>query len=614
MSSPHDEDEDFRFAIALSLGNTQVSQSQVIDLVSDDDEDDDDELRQAIALSLQESEKVDSNGGPSTQHSNIEPAESPFKYGSAREMNRNLTQTQTEVTPSSTPTQAAASAPKSTTNSFGFDRKAMEQERLARLEKRKRSPSPERPSKMTTKQPSANPRETASKSSKSSEKPALPLQFPNGCIKRTWAYKHARTNDIKIEEVLQADTLNIAVISAFNWDDDWVYEKLPWDRMKQIWVMSCKGELLRDKWRKDSEAAGNVHRRICFPPLDGQAQNMHSKLMLLFHATHLRVVIPTANMIKFDWGETNKDAQGKCWQPAVMENTVFIIDLPRRSDGETGSKNSLSWFGKDLLEFLEAQQIGKNVTDGLLKFDFSATDKLVFVHSIPEHMTDRFAGRTGFAGLSQAVRRLGLDNVDRLELEYISSSLGALKESTLQQLYRAARGDRSLLNEKLPEDTLNNIRVYFPTNEAVVQSTGGSDCGGIITLNKNYYFNNDFPRQCLRQHISNRPGLLSHNKLILARGRKKDGKPFAWVYVGSANLTESAWGSQKILKSGKEGKVSIRNWECGVVVPVPKSSFDGIAVDEGEVPPLSVFKEVIEVPIEHPGEHFGNKQPWFFRA
>lgn len=50
--------------------------------------------------------------------------------------------------------------------------------------------------------------------------------------------------------------------------------------------------------------------RLCFPPMDGEVNCMHSKLMLLFHANHLRIVIPSANLDPYDWGE----------EGGVMEN------------------------------------------------------------------------------------------------------------------------------------------------------------------------------------------------------------------------------------------------------------------------------------------------------
>lgn len=30
---------------------------------------------------------------------------------------------------------------------------------------------------------------------------------------------------------------------------------------------------------------------------------MHSKLMLLSHPNYLRIVVPSANLVPFDWGE-----------------------------------------------------------------------------------------------------------------------------------------------------------------------------------------------------------------------------------------------------------------------------------------------------------------------
>jgi hypothetical protein len=106
--------------------------------------------------------------------------------------------------------------------------------------------------------------------------------------------------------------------------------------------------------------------------------------------------------------------------------------------------------------------------------------------------------------------------------------------------------------------------------------------------------------------------MLSHNKLLFVRGIKNDGKAFAWVYVGSANVSESAWGAQKVLKSGELGSVNVRNWECGVVVPVAEEKMEGWKGSNGEVPPMSVFEGTVEVPFV-PGKGYGDDEPWFFR-
>jgi hypothetical protein len=98
--------------------------------------------------------------------------------------------------------------------------------------------------------------------------------------------------------------------------------------------------------------------------------------------------------------------------------------------------------------------------------------------------------------------------------------------------------------------------------------------------------------------------------MLFARGRKKDGKPFAWVYIGSANISESAWGGQKVLKSGRMGSLNIRNWECGVVMPVSDAKLQGLERDG--LPSMDVFADTVEVPFRLPADKYDGKRPWFF--
>ena len=160
------------------------------------------------------------------------------------------------------------SASTATSALAGLDRRAMEQERLARLVGRKRersiSPPPLRSSKKapkleetTTTLPSGarlntfsslvQQDQTSRKSSTANEatsrlraqsahtraeadltntaklEPSAAassgLMYPYGVVKKTWAFGHERTgNEIKLEEVLEARTLRTAVLSAFQWD------------------------------------------------------------------------------------------------------------------------------------------------------------------------------------------------------------------------------------------------------------------------------------------------------------------------------------------------------------------------------------------------------------
>ena len=113
--------------------------------------------------------------------------------------------------------------PTSSLSFLGIDRKKMEQERLAR--KRKASISPPPPRKIAKSSPS--PSIQISEPHLGSSKSLGPSVFPRGTVKKTWAFGYPRTgDDIKLEEVLQKQDLNLAVLSSFQWDVEWLLAKL----------------------------------------------------------------------------------------------------------------------------------------------------------------------------------------------------------------------------------------------------------------------------------------------------------------------------------------------------------------------------------------------------
>lgn len=145
----------------------------------------------------------------------------------------------------------------------GIDRKAMEEERLKRLAL-KRGTAPdvelERATKVqkveggpTTRQMKRSTSGPTISSSDASKPPAPKpsdfrtndqrgIQYPHGAFKRTWVLGQDRKNDIKIEEVLQKHDLKTAVLSAFQWDLEWVFSKLDVSKTKLVLVMEAKDE------------------------------------------------------------------------------------------------------------------------------------------------------------------------------------------------------------------------------------------------------------------------------------------------------------------------------------------------------------------------------------
>jgi hypothetical protein len=290
-----------------------------------------------------------------------------------------------------------------------------------------------------------------------------------------------------------------------------------------------------------------------------------------------------------------------------------------------------------------------------------------FVHTVGGSHFGDDARRTGLLGLSRAVRQLGLQTDGGLRIDFAASSIGALNDDTLRNMHAAARGEdviqrtngvatkaqadffkpsgsKSTTSEGAIRD---KMRIYFPTHDTVVSSIAGA--AGTICLSRKYWEEMRFPRSCFRDYQSTRTGLLSHNKILYARGKQStsDGvkKNIAWAYVGSANMSESAWGKLIYDKKAKAWKINCRNWECGVLLPVPadelaqhrdRTADDTVkrenvpgddseteSEDEGEAtkstPPaadvvgMEVFDNLVRPPFTMPGQTYDGREPWYFQ-
>ncbi|KAK1974850.1 ubiquitin interaction domain-containing protein [Colletotrichum cereale] len=532
--------------------------------------DDDPDLALAIALSLQEQEDTSSEGTETT-HSTARPSE-----------------------------QTPKPAPATNFGSLALDRKRMEEERLARLNKRSATQAQlddqhQRPKIQRPEAPQGHrPSSAALRSPKAATaaREALQLPFPKGAFKRTWALGYPRTGeDIKIEEVLQKDKLQLAVLSSFQWDEEWLLSKVDARQTRMLLVAYANNEAEKASIRAN---APTDLVRFCFPPVHGGY--MHSKLQILKYEGYLRIVIPSGNLVPYDWGETG-----------VLENAVFLIDLPKLESTQQTAPLAETLFGTELRRFLRALGLDEKLVKSLDSYDFTETSRYGFVHSIAgSHANDSWqhTGQStrGYCGLGTTVRSLGLATEDALDIDYVASSLGSLNHAYLTAIYYACQGDlgtkeydarqsrttrskaakagldgsRLVGNELL--QLQRHFRIYFPTENTVSSSRGGRSSAGTICFQEKWWKASTFPRELLRDCQSMRSGLLLHTKAIFVRACNGA----AWAYMGSANLSESAWG--RLVKDRESGaaKLSCRNWECGVLVAVDGNSLS--SADTGTRP------------------------------
>lgn len=363
-------------------------------------------------------------------------------------------------------------------------------------------------------------------------------------------------------------------MSSFIADFDWLLPHFDTKSTSFVFVLHAFSNQHREALQNDFSGIPNV--KLVMPQCLGGSGNMHSKLALLFFKSAIdedqdicRIIVSSANLIPADWGVGN-----------VMENVVFVVDLPAKKASSSVKIGKQFPFEHQLTSQLRALQVPEQVLQRLALFDFAATDHLALIHSMsqskileggaltPDRSVD--TTRTGLLALSDAVASLGLSlRPEDLSyppvIDYLTSSLGNLSPAFAQQLFQAVCGHLdpskiasnkkvktklSQANADIEAAMQTNLSIYFPTAGTVRTSRGGKHSAGTICFQRDWWEKNDLIRQCLHDCVGTRDdGILMHSKIMYVRFRRpkiidRAGERvecFGWVYLGSANLSESAW-------------------------------------------------------------------------
>lgn len=277
--SDTESDEDLKRAIALSLSEQALSPSThkavVVDLISSDEDDDlgAPVTARKITSTKASSNKDDEKSTEASTANSEKLARATSGYASSQKATIHG-----EIKPRPEEGNGSLSGPPTTVSFLGLDRKQMEEERLLRAQqrqkadeqfskleadarKRKASMSPSHPRGEGARQVKAKFSESATALSNPQLAAAaistLPIlsfkdqeralrapgvQFPDGVVKKTWVHGCPRQDDIKIEEVLQKDDLELAVLSSFQIDPEWIASKLH-PATKVVFVLQAKTEL-----------------------------------------------------------------------------------------------------------------------------------------------------------------------------------------------------------------------------------------------------------------------------------------------------------------------------------------------------------------------------------
>ncbi|KAJ3127321.1 hypothetical protein HK098_006500 [Nowakowskiella sp. JEL0407] len=504
-----------------------------IDLVSDSDSDVttiDEELAAAIALSL---------GNPDVKNDTKSTLNSSTRSTSSSSINVSNMTSSTSVSNNST----------STGGDFLAQRKQMEQERLKRLEKNKHQDDETHSGEF----------QMSSKRARLNQSSGEKMRYLGGTVKLNIINGFSRDGYVSFDDIVKKEDLHMCILTAFQIDDEWLLQKLP--RNKPICIVRHGKEEdknLADKILKPLYGSKSEH---VFPFLKSSSFYsgcMHCKIMVLKYTGFLRVVIGSANLVPYDW--------------ELIENIVYVQDfLPNGNvlQPTDSNTNETSQFKKDLCDLLIEMEVPKEFYKELDNYDFADVE-VSLVASRPGQFKGQDAEKWGLCRLSNVIRGFGSASKDR-NVECLSSSLGGLPTKFVWQMYRASCGE--IPDAKPPSEYPAKLKILFPTENTVKNSTLGVDGGGVI------FFSEDGWRKCPKDLFHNpeskRSRVLMHAKTILSEPSASSGNPAdkkCWFYCGSHNFTKSAWG--EMINNPKNDvskrQITVNNWEVGVVMQLDR--------------------------------------------
>jgi tyrosyl-DNA phosphodiesterase 1 len=285
----------------------------------------------------------------------------------------------------------------------------------------------------------------------------------------------------------------------------------------------------------------------------------HSKILVLVYPDFLRLVITSCNMMDTD--------------TVLGDNHWYIHDVPKLQK----ITSKLSSFETDFLAHLEALSTPDAFLESIRgMYDYSNV-KVHLVTSVPGVCAGIKAEKHGLLRLRRVVQDLDLDLSDKeggeLRLEVCAASIGNLSAKWLNGFYDCALGKETIA---VAGDgcTVPDVKLFYPSVGDVKKADPtAQDAASNIGCHTRPWDNAPKGIQNIFHHYESKDtGRLFHQKLVMAYNPQDANAAPYFVYVGSANLSQSAWGALEQDKKANDATcntklVKLSNFECGVVAP-----------------------------------------------
>lgn len=286
----------------------------------------------------------------------------------------------------------------------------------------------------------------------------------------------------------------------------------------------------------------------------------HSKIMVLIYPDFLRLVITSCNMMDND--------------TVLGDNHWYIHDMSKLSSPATSEPYS---FEADFLAHLKALGTPDVFLDSIRGlYDYSKI-KVHLVTSVPGVCSGAKAEKHGLLRFRRIIQDLDLNLLkkvgEELRLEICAASIGNLSAKWLNGFNDCALG-KEIIEAAGEVCAVPDLRLIYPSvGDVKKASESAQDAASNIGCHTRPWDNVPGGIKNIFHHYESKDtGRLFHQKLILAYNPQDTTASPYYVYVGSANLSQSAWGALEQDKKINEATcntklVKLSNFECGVVIP-----------------------------------------------
>lgn len=307
--------------------------------------------------------------------------------------------------------------------------------------------------------------------------------------------------------------------------------------------------------RLHAEQTGkNIHTFYAHSP-----GSSHTKMMMLVYPNFLRLVITSCNMMDFD--------------TELGDNHWYIHDLPELSSRATAPACE---FEADILAHMHSLDVPDSFIRMITaKYDYSSVKVALITSVYGPHRGD-YAEKYGLLRL----RRKILDTISALPfqgecspnllLEVCTASIGQLQLQWLDEFRHCILGGDP--NSEDPPQAA--LKIIYPTTKNVKDAdpTAQDGAGSIGCHIPGWKDQSEKLKRYFHQYKSKDKGRLFHQKLLTLYNPMDAQQLPRFIYVGSANFSQSAWGAlANDIDNSKapHGRklIKITNLECGVLIP-----------------------------------------------